>query len=105
MTVRPEDLRHGRTYFTLFFAEGRRDRPIVETFVFIGADFRPADEGKHETEYTFQLARSYYQHGDWNQMPMDDRDPYIDPPVINFDAQSLKSVHDAAGLAAELLAP
>jgi len=41
-------------------------------------------------EFTFQLARSYYQHGDWNQMTMDERDEYVDPPVINVDAPGLE---------------
>lgn len=101
MAVRPEELRAGRTYFALFFAGGRRDQPIVETFVFIGSDFRPEDRA-HETEYTFQLARSYYQHGDWNQMTMDERDEYVEPPIVNFDAQRLDAMHDAASLAAQL---
>jgi hypothetical protein len=52
--------------------------------------------------YTFQLARSYYQHGDWNRMKMDERDEYVEPPVVNYDAQSLANVFDAATLAAEL---
>ena len=103
MAVRPEELRAGQTYFALFFAGGRRDQPIVETFVFIGSDFRP-EGGNHQTEYTFKLARSFYQHGDWNQMTMDERDEYVDPPVVGFDAQSLANIHDAASLAAELRA-
>ncbi len=101
MAIRPEELQHGRAYFTLFFVEGRRDQPIVETFVFIGEDFRPEDT-VHVPVYTFQLARSYYQHGDWNQMKMDERDEYIEPPVVVYDAQSLANVFDAASLAAEL---
>lgn len=93
MPVKAEDLKHGRTYFALFFASDRRDQPVVETFVFIGSD---------AGEFTFQLARSYYQHGDWNQMTMDERDEYVDPPIVNFDPPSLSHIYDAAGLAAEL---
>jgi hypothetical protein len=101
MAIRPEELRHGRAYFTLFFAEGRREQPIVETFVFIGEDFRP-DDMVNVRVYTFQLARSYYQHGDWTRMKMDERDEYVEPPVVTYDAQSLAKVFDAASLAAEL---
>lgn len=101
MAVDPRHLQAGQTYFALFFAGGRRDQPIVETFVYIGSDFRPEDTTR-VTEYQFQLARSYYQHGNWNQMKMDERDEYVDPPIVTFDAAGLAAIHDAAGLAAEL---
>jgi hypothetical protein len=101
MAMSPEGLQHGQAYFALFYAENRRDRPIVETFVFIGSDFRP-DDTRHDTVYIFQLARSFYQQGDWNQMTMDERDQYTDAPVVTFDAQGLAAIHDAASLAAEL---
>ena len=101
MALRPDELQRGKTYFALFFADGNRGQPIVETFVFIGTDFRPEDT-KHVTEFTFQLARSYYQHGDWNQMTMDERDEYVDPPVINVDAPGLERFFDARALCEQL---
>ncbi len=45
-----------------------------------------------------QFARVYYQHGDWNRMTMDERDEYIDPPIVTFDAETVGAIHDAAGL-------
>ncbi|HET9652964.1 MAG TPA: hypothetical protein VFP36_12265 [Usitatibacter sp.] len=101
MGIRAEALQPGRTYFALFHADGRRDQPIVETYVFIGTDERE-DEGIAQTEYVFQLARSYYQHGDWNRMTMDERDEYVDAPIVTFDVKSLRAIHDAAALTEEL---
>lgn len=95
------NLQPGKTYFALFHADGRRDQPIVETYVFIGTEEREED-GVAQTEYLFQFARSYYQHGDWNRMTMDERDEYVDPPIVTFDAESVRAIHDAAALAEEL---
>jgi hypothetical protein len=102
MGVRAENLQAGKTYFVLFYADGRREKPVVETFVYIGSDFRPAEAGAHDTQYQFQFARSFYQQGDWNQMTMDERDEYVEAPVVTFDAKSLAHVFDHAGLVEEL---
>jgi len=102
MGVRAENLQAGKTYFVLFYADGRREKPVVETFVYIGSDLRPAEADAHDAQYQFQFARSFYQHGDWNQMTMDERDEYVDAPVVAFDTKSLAHVFDPAGLVDEL---
>jgi hypothetical protein len=101
MGVPAEDLQVGRTYFAVFHADGRRDQPIVETYVYIGSDAHEED-GVALTEYVFQFARSFYQHGNWNRMTMDERDEYVDSPIVRFDVKSVRAIHDAAGLAEQL---
>jgi hypothetical protein len=101
MGTPPESLKVGSTYFALFHADGRREQPIIETYVYIGAESREED-GVAQMEYVFQFARSYYQHGNWKRMTMDERDEYIDPPTVSFDPGSIPAIHDAAGLVEEL---
>jgi hypothetical protein len=95
------ELHVGETYFTLFYADERHTLPIVETFVYIGTDRRDPDGAR---EHMFQVARSYHQGGDWNQMTMSQRNEYTEPPVISLDAGGLGAVVDVAGLI-EALAP
>ncbi len=92
----------GRPYFTIFYADDRRQQPIVETYVYIGEDRREED-GASTTEYIFQFARSFYQHGNWNRMTQDERAQYGDSaPIVTFDASRMESVFDRDGLVAEL---
>jgi hypothetical protein len=91
----------GNTYFTVFYPDEKLQSPVVETFVYLGADIRDNGESR-TTEHIFQNARSYHQHGNWNQMTQDERAEYEIAPLLVLDAESLDPVVDIAGLIGEI---
>ena len=99
--VTPEALEVGKTYFTVFYADQSLLAPVIETFVYLGAESR-TDEGYSSTEHVFQQARSFHQVGNWNSLASAERAQFEVVPLLMFAPGDLEPVTDLEGLIAEL---
>ena len=61
-----DDLQPGRPYFIVGFYDKQFDFPAISTYVFLGIDAFEEKNPNEPTEYCFQDAASYGEHGNLN---------------------------------------
>ena len=92
----------GGTYFAVFYMDEKLTTPVVETFVYLGAEITQGPDGPLQS-HLFQYASSFHSDGNWNEMTDDERAEFPEPPLLAFDEADRDHVVDAEGLIGELL--
>ena len=96
-----DPLEVGATYFSVFYMDEELTVPVVETFVYLGAELGNSPDGPQRT-HLFQFAGSFHSDGNWNDMSAEDRADFAEPPVLAFADADRDHVLDGEGLIEEL---
>jgi hypothetical protein len=91
----------GETYFAVFYHDERCNTPEIDTLIYLGRDLNGTQPGNEVVHY-FQLAYSYYRHGNWNNLSTAERELLSDYPLQLYGVDSLDPICDLAGLLTEL---
>ena len=98
-----KNLEVGETYFSVFYMDEKLTIPIVETFVYLGAELADGPGGRRQS-HLFQYAGSFHSDGNWNEMTDEERAEFSEPPLLAFDDADCEHIVDADALIAELQA-